>query len=209
MFETEIYLCSDCSYRAKGPKKHSPKEDKYYCEWCGSEISGTINVVEEQENPGELQWEKDRDALKGFLEESKTFKHISEFNQTIDFTVGNRDLWPRSSNDEHLNTICGSSIEFDPYPIEDTTVKSLRLHLPPTKESLKSEIDNTIIECEAISKYYGTGALGGIPAPEGVIMPHITSEEISFNSVIKQLKNIENLYKYTYQDGEEILKQKP
>jgi len=208
MFETEVYLCSDCSYRAKGPEKLSPKEDKYYCEWCGDEIGGSINIVEEQENPGELQWEKDRDVLKDFLEESKTFKHISEFNQTVDFTVGSRDLWP-SNKDEHLNTICGSSIEFDPYPIEDTTVKSVRLHLPPTKESLKSEIDSAIIDCEAISKYYGTGALGGIPAPEGVIMPHITSEEISFNTVVKQLKRIETLYKYTYQGGDEILKQKP
>ena len=208
MFETEVYLCSDCSYRAKGPEKLSPKEHKYYCEWCGVEISGSINIVEEQENPGKLQWEKDKHALKFFLGESKTFKHISEFNQTVDFTVGNRDLWPTNKN-EHLNTICGSSIEFDPYPIEDTTVKSVRIHLPPTKESLKPEIDNTIIECEAISKYYGTGALGGIPAPEGVIMPHITSEEISFNMIVKQLKRIEALCKYTYQDGDEILKQKP
>lgn len=163
----------------------------------------------------EEAWEEyERVKLEDFLEEKDGLKNISTSEKWADFYLGGMDVYPDSFNDDHLNVIGRSSVAFHQHAVqprhEKKFVTEVNIHLPATREEKRDEIKNSLNLPEGMGIHFGTGTLGGMPAPEGVITPHIYStEDITFKKVREAIEETIGVYEKVYNGGEEAIKQQP
>ena len=208
-FDNPMSLCSDCSFRATGTELMTPIDEPAECEWCGDEVTGSVNIVEWQEDPGLLSWQKDRDELASWLKKKRVTTDVRKRDRTIDFTIGELDDWPSYVDDE-LNAIRSSSIAVGFLVQNELSFREAKVHLPPAPDQLQDEIDNQIDLPDGVNIFHGSGALGGIPAPDGVITPHIvTTDPIGLETVKNVVGQALSVYKDVYNDGELAIQTKP
>lgn len=127
-----------------------------------------------------------------------------------DFTIGDRqEDYPPVEND--LRVISRSSISNTTSTLDDLEnsrfVNKARLHLPAAPEELQEEIDS-ILSLDSFDQfivYYGSGRLGGMDAPDGVITPHIvlgSNSSCSFSLLKLVISRCVEVYENVYGDGD-------
>lgn len=237
-FHTEIPVCKDCHYKhITGVIARRNINEKTECKWCGETLSDRAWFVEEQDDPGLTNWQIKRDELVDYIHGKNTLNNIRTYSKSIDFTVGDIDVWPERTNEKQLNVVRPSSItlqrttgetEIKEAVEEDVISKAtaeklkqkdeslfdeIKIHLPPTEESRKKSLVEVLELPNGIGVFFGSTGLGGMPAPEGVITPHIIDEDntskIDVDSMKTLIDSIITAYSDVYNDGENVLLSKP
>lgn len=158
-----------------------------------------------------------------FLEWLESKEHLSDVrarrnshNDTIravDFLIGTFDVWPEYMNDDHLNAIGPSSVSTSsavPDIEQERFLDEAKIHLPPTYENLEDDVRRIIDLPDYFGMYLGTGALGGLPAPNGVITPHIVAtRSVEFSEVQEVVEKCLDVYREVYDGGEKAIQEKP
>lgn len=147
--------------------------------------------------------------------------HIREHNDTVDFTIGHPDLWPRYHKDDEIRAIKGSSVRFGSLlPEERGTVKATtgisaqtgqNIHFPPARAELWEELEEEENFPDKFALVNGTFELGGLTSPpEGVCTPHlIVTEDAEVDEIIDAIDEIFRLYEEVYDGGEKAIKKQP
>lgn len=162
--------------------------------------------------------------LRDWLEqhENTTNTHLVN-DDTLDFTIGdNLEDWPRYGDDGTIRCISGSSISVAYGPAWSDGFEKGRfvddgaIHLPPTDEFRKDDIEDRIDLSERFFMHFGTtndlAGFGGInPAPEGIITPHIhVVEDATFAETSDVIEQALAVYESSvYEEGENVLLEKP
>lgn len=143
---------------------------------------------------------------------------IRTHNGTVDFTIGDPDLWPRYGRDGHLRIIRSSSISFDSIlPEEDGMAvqgnpqTGSNIHLPPAAADLWDELEAASEFAEKFKLVNGSFRLGGLlPPPDGVTTPHlILVENATVAEVTDALDEAFRLYEEVYAAGDRVIQRKP
>lgn len=207
-YENPIPLCSDCSNRASGSATRRSVDEDYTCEWCGDDV-GYPWFVEDQEDPGLRDWQKDRDSLHDWLEDHENTDDVRARDRVVDFTIGDmHDDWP--GLDDDLNAIRSSSVSVGFVLTEEERFSEVKIHLPPARESLREEVHGALDLGEKFGVHYGSGRFGGTPAPDGVITPHIIGVEDATSSEVKEVaEQALEVYEEVYDEGEKAITSKP
>jgi len=158
--------------------------------------------------------ERDKRDFLQFREQQSTITNVSSRDRSIDFRIGERDVWPDYLNDDHLNAIGRSSISTWQSGVtsrhEHLFVTEIKIHLPPARETLRGEIDDSLSLPDGFGVHYGTGALGGMPAPDGVITPHIVdTEDVTFEATKQVVEESIEVYENAYDHGRKAIKEQP
>lgn len=158
-----------------------------------------------------------REQLREYLEEEEdviTGTNIAD--RFTDFYVGDVLVYPERFDDDHMNVVGRSSLAFRTAYLdkrdERKFVSEMNVHLPPAREHLKAEINDVleVEDFEDVVVYWGSGALGGIPAPDGVITPHVVhTDNLTIPTVIQVLERVVEAYKTVYDNGEKAIKRHP
>lgn len=130
--------------------------------------------------------------------------------RTIDFYIGGVDEYANSE----VKTVGTSSIAASQgveKAEEGLHVGDIKIHFPPAKEELEEDIRRILELREEFSMHTGTTALGGVtPAPNGVITPHIyTNESIEIKPIKELLEKCHKVYVKVYDKGERTLMEIP
>jgi hypothetical protein len=180
-----------------------------------SEISG--NFVEGTSREEKLNhyheeaWEEWLTQRFGcWLESNDTLDYVSVRKNNADFFIGDKDEYPDTFNDDHLKMISRSSVGYGHvFSVSDrgekNFVNEINLHLPAAPEEIKSDIDERLglDSFEEVAVYYGSGALGGMPAPEGLVTPHVVNtENIDFGLTKFLINRCINTYIEVYNEGQ-------
>lgn len=151
-----------------------------------------------------------------FLESKDAVQNLSVRDYTADFYLGGIDVYPDSFNDDHLNAIGRSSIAFRQHGVQATHerlfVTEINVHLPPAPERMRKEINKELAmhEVENTAVYWGTGALGGMPAPEGVVTPHIVhTDDVTFSVAQEVVERAVEVFDDVYWGGTHAIKKQP
>lgn len=158
--------------------------------------------------------ERDRRDFVAWLESRDHVENVSAREYNADFYIGGLDAHPDAFDDDHLNAIGRSSLSMRQHAVqashEGLFVTSMNVHLPPTPEELKDDIDATLDLPDGTGVYYGTGALGGMPAPDGVVTPHIADvEDVTFETAREAIEQAIEAYVEVYDEGEHAIKEQP
>lgn len=136
---------------------------------------------------------------------------------TVDFTIGDPDLWPGYSGDG-INAVRSSSVSFGglrPHANGKAQKHMPRtgggIHLPPTHEERYDDIEAGFEMPDGIVIVNGTFQLGSLlPPPDGVATPHIIiTEEVDVEVVIDVLVQALDVYDEMYEGGEHAIKEVP
>lgn len=151
-----------------------------------------------------------------FLESEEAVQNLSVRDYTTDFYLGGIDIYPDSFNDDHLNVIGRSSVAFRQSGVQATHerlfVTEVNVHLPPAPECMRKEINEELAMhgIENIDVYWGTGALGEMPAPEGVVTPHIVhTDDVTFSVAQEVVQRAVEVFDGVYCSGEHAIKEQP
>jgi len=160
--------------------------------------------------------EYDKAAFHETLHETDDVTGISELSGLVDFYIGSRDVYPERFEDDHLDVTGRSSVSWSltgglQAQNERRFVGEVNIHLPPTHEKRRDDIDSHLDLPANLDVYYGTGALGGMPAPDGVITPHIHDEGdyVTYETVETAIEQAIDVYKTVYESGKHAIKQQP
>ena len=235
-YDSPITICDDCKHKPDGQSGVCPIDDgPRECEWCGEEVTSPVNIVEEQPDPGPTKWQQDRSELVDYLQEADEITNIRTYSKSVDFTVGEMGEWPDRRNDEHLDVVRPSSVSLQEIhtdaeiesAVEDgmmsretaekvkqkSVFEEMKIHLPPGPEEHRGNINETLELPDGVGVHFATGALGGMPAPDGVVTPHIVEKRGSNGVDIDEMKTlidgIITVYNDIYNNRENIIQQKP
>lgn len=143
---------------------------------------------------------------------------VREHNGTVDFTIGDPELWPRYSNDDHIRAISSSSVDFDSLIPGEKGVASQsnpqmgqNIHLPPSTADLWDELESEAEFSEKFALVNGTFQLGSLlPPPDGVCTPHLMLvDDAEVEEVIEAVDEAFRLYETVYENGERVIKENP
>lgn len=162
----------------------------------------------------DVRKEEDREQFIEQLEEMDHIESVRPYGSGIDFRIGAFEIWPDSFDDDQLRVISSSSIATMTAAVSDYKefkfVSEANIHLPPAPEELKPDIKDALDVGENLHVYFGTGALGGIPAPDGVITPHIrSSDSVTYDTVMDAVFQAQTAYITIYDGGENAITEKP
>lgn len=204
-FEDPITVCGDCVWGAKGTVRTTHVDGEETCEWCGETLDGQVKIVENQEDPGRVDWQIIRDGLIEWLEDREYICDIRVRKRTVDFTIGRMEDWPRYTEDDHVNAIRSSSVSMS-LIVEDGMFSEAKIHLPPAPEGLKDDIEASLDLPDGFGVHYGTGALGGIPAPDGIVTPHVLlADEVDADGIREAVSEVLQVYVDVYDEGEKVI----
>lgn len=162
-------------------------------------------------------WEEHLKArFEKFLIENQALDNVSVRDRHADFYIGGIDVYPDRFNDDHMNVIGRSSVAFHQHGVQATAerrfVTEVNVHLPPAPEGLKQRI-KTVLDTnsiDGIGVYWGSGALGGMPAPDGTVTPHIVhTEDVTFETCREAIERAVRAYEHVYENGAHALKRQP
>lgn len=158
--------------------------------------------------------ERRREQLIDWLENQPHVENVRRASHCIDFKIGGYDIWPRYSNDDHLNAINSSSIANNHFGVETVEnnefVTEVKIHLPPAREELQDDIDAVFDLPDGVAVFHGTTALGGMPAPDGVVTPHVLhTEEVTYDTAQTAIGQALDVFERVYDGGAEAIKEKP
>lgn len=162
--------------------------------------------------------EKSVNRLVEHLEGIDEAHDIRSRKGTVDFTIGDPDLWPAYSDDEELNAIRSSSVDFDALLPEERGLASQgnpqmgqNIHLPPAEASLWGELESEADFPDKFKLVNGTFELGSLtPPPDGVCTPHlIIVEDAEVSEVIEAVDEVFRLYETVYENGAKVVKTAP
>lgn len=151
--------------------------------------------------------------------EGKEHAHdVRNHKYTVDFTIGNPELWPSSMRDGEIRAIRSSSVSFggmQPYrngkAVQGNPQTGSNIHLPPARAELWDELESEAGFSDKFALVNGTFELGGLlPPPDGICTPHlIIVEDASVDEVIDALDEAFGLYEAVYDSGSLVIKEKP
>lgn len=157
--------------------------------------------------------ERDRCDFVAALEANEHVHDVSERRKAVDFYVGDPRVYPDHFDDDHLNVVGRSSVSthrLGAIPEGNRFVAELKVHLPPAPEELREPIDDALDLPDGTAVHYGTGALGGMPAPEGVVTPHVLhTENLPFGAAGAVVATVTDAYETVYDAGERAIKTQP
>lgn len=168
--------------------------------------------------PGERRMNQAVERLMEHLECIEEATHIREHKGTVDFTVGDSELWPSYANDSELNVISSSSISFDAlldkekgFASQSNPQMGQNIHLPPAEEELWDELQAEADFSDKFKMVNGTFQLGSLmPPPTGICSPHILIvEDAGIDEVIEMVDEVFKLYREVYDSGEKVVKEQP
>lgn len=167
---------------------------------------------------GETPAERSVNELVAHLEGKAEAHDIRSRKYTVDFTIGDPNLWPRYGADDELNAIRSSSVSFggltphnDGKAVQGNPQTGSNIHLPPGLESLWGELEEEADFGEKFSLVNGTFKLGGLlPPPDGVCTPHIIiTGEAEIDEVKNAIDEAFRLYETVYAGGKRVVKTQP
>lgn len=185
------------------------------------ELENGVDFTELPEEEAEAHYdeldgirEEQAETFVEWLENVEYVDGVRSRNRGIDFTVGSIEIWPDSFDDDHLNSIRSSSVSMHNFTVEGMNggqfINEAVIHLPPAREELEEDIESELDLGDRFAIHYGTRALGGMPAPNGVVTPHIqTTDAVRFDELQDVVKQVLNVYVEVYQEGAEAIKQQP
>lgn len=171
-----------------------------------------------EKTPPEKRLEAAVETFTDHLDGIEEAHHVREHRGTVDFTIGDPDLWPEYSNDDHLRVIHSSAVDFDSLHPDEKGMASQanpqmgqNIHLPPAREEVWDEIESEADFSEKFKLVDGTFALGGLmPSPDGVCTPHLlVVEDAEVGEVIEAVDEAFRLYETVYDGGEKVVKTNP
>lgn len=160
--------------------------------------------VEKSETKDFLMWLDDKELITMVHDNLKDDGRANN----IDFVIG--DEWPDPFDDDHITSLRRSALSFMFASIEDyyheRFITEAVIHLPPAPDEL--EIEPELPDCFDI--HFGTRALGGMSAPEGVLTPHVQStRSVTFDEVKEATEEVLEVYRDVYDEGEKVIKEQP
>lgn len=173
------------------------------------------DITKEQYQKLSKKREQQIEEVVEWLEDRDNVKFDSLRRGTVDFTIGDiLDDWPDHFDDDHLNAIHRSSVEIASSSREqlkqELFVTSMAMHLPPTHERYKSDIRDKLDLDEQLAVHFGSRALGGMPAPDGVITPHVhVLDATTVESAHDAMKAAVDIFEDVYDEGSEVIKEQP
>lgn len=158
--------------------------------------------------------ERDERDFKAWLKGQDFITNPSFRDRGTDFCIGDRNVYPTTIRDDELNVIARSSIAMWQSGVsslhDGLFVTEVKVHLPPAREELRDEIDAALDLPESTGVFYGTGALGGMPAPEGVVTPHIFhKEDMTYDTAREAIQQAIDAYVEVYDEGKKAIKKQP
>lgn len=152
-------------------------------------------------------------ALEEYLEAHEHVTNVRGRERNLDFRIG-VGVWPRALRDDHLNTIASSSISLYNFSVseqkEGRFVDDVVIHLPPAREELQADVEDGFELDDPFVIHFGTRALGGVPAPDGVITPHVQiTESVTLREVRTVVEQALEVYETVYETGERAIKRQP
>lgn len=162
--------------------------------------------------------------IRDWLESHDSTTQVRLVNDdALDFTVGHfTDHWPRYSDNETINTIRGSSIKTAYGPAwsdgfeEGRYVDEGTIHLPPTNEFRKQNIEHRIDISDRFFMHFGTtnelAGFGGVNEhPDGIITPHIhVVDDVTFEELRDVIQQCLDVFESSvYDGGNNVIKQVP
>lgn len=171
-----------------------PSERKHY----------RLNAREERDRRDFVEWLEDREHI----------TDVRTRRQAIDFRVGDVDDYPDPFDDDHLNAISGSAVSTHVWGVDKRwngiRVNELKVHLPAAPEHLRDDVDDALDLPDGTGVHYGTGALGGMPAPDGVITPHVLhTESLTFDTARAAVDVVADVYADVYDAGDRAIQEVP
>lgn len=169
---------------------------------------------DDRERPGEQAAEEILD----YLDEQPHAYLTRTHRATVDFTIGDPDLWPDYHRDDDIRVIRSSSVSFRALiPSEAGVAKpkdpqlGSNIHFPPAEEDLWEELEEESEFSDKFALVNGSFELGGLlPPPDGICTPHlIVVEEAEISDVKDALDEAFRLYEEVYDEGSRVIKQKP
>ena len=175
---------------------------------------------DEEKALAEEMREKEQQAYDKFVEWLESKEHVggvSENRYTIDFPIGDiLEDWPSNMNDGEIRAVHNSSVSKSSSAVRDLMegnfFSEAVIHLPPAEESLKQDIVDAMAleDDDDFGIHFGSRALGGISAPDGVITPHIhMTEPAGLTPVQLTTSKAISTFEDVYQCGALALKKKP
>lgn len=162
-------------------------------------------------------WEEHlKRQFKHWVEGHDTLQNESVRDRHADFYIGGMDVYPDRFNDDHMNVIGRSSVAFHQHGVQASAerrfVTEVNVHLPPAPEGLKNRIALffDVDSIENIAVYWGSGALGGMPAPDGTVTPHVVhTDAVTFDTCRTAIERAVRAYHRAYESGAHALKERP
>lgn len=170
------------------------------------------------ENDQKREWEKSVEELTNYLNDQSEAYNIRTHKGTVDFTIGDPELWPSYFNEDELNIIQSSSVSFNTWGVESegkavqgNPQTGSNIHLPPATTELWKTLQKESSFPDKFSMVNGTFALGGLlPPPDGVCTPHImVIDNADVDEVIDAIEEALRLYHSVYDLGGRIIKEQP
>lgn len=171
-----------------------------------------VSDTKEQAKALDEREEEHRTEFVEFLESCEHIENISGLDRNIDFLIGEKEVWPNHLREnDQIRTITRSSIALWQSGVkalhEARFVTDVKLHLPPAPESLRDEIDAAFDLPEGFYVHHGSTALGGLPAPEGYVTPHVLVEgDHTFLATEIAVRQAVDVYVDVYDGGEKAIK---
>lgn len=159
--------------------------------------------------------ERDRRDFVAWLEAHEHVTDVRPRHHAIDFHVGDQlDDYPDHFDDDHLNVISGSAVATRVWGVDKRwagiRVNELKVHLPAAPEHLRDAVDDALDLPDGTAVHYGTGALGGMPAPDGVITPHVLhTEALPYDTARAAVDTCADVYADVYDAGARAIKEVP
>lgn len=158
--------------------------------------------------------EMQRREFEEWLEKQPYLTDIRSRKRSIDFKIGGYDVWPKYSEDNHLNAINSSSVAPNHFGVEtiesEKYVSEVKIHLPPAPEELQDDIDAIFDLPDNLCVFHGTTALGGLPAPDGVVTPHVLhTDNVTFDAAQTAVEQALEAYEDVYNGGEKAIQEQP
>lgn len=154
------------------------------------------------------------ELLVEYLNDQPEAYNVRSHMQTVDFTIGDPDLWPSYFNEDELNVIQSSSVSFDTWndgkAVQGNPQTGSNIHLPPSTDTLWKTLQTESCFPDNFSMVNGTFALGGLlPPPDGVCTPHIMIiNDADIDEVIDAVEEAFRLYDVVYDGGSNIIKER-
>lgn len=172
---------------------------------------------EEKEKAKEMREKREQlfDKLVEWLESQDNVHSIRDGNYSIDFTIGDViNDWPSNLKDDEIKAIHRSSLSKQSSAIRPTIrgefIKDIAIHLPPAEEKLKEDIVAELDLGDEFMIHFGSRALGGIAAPDGVLTPHIHLEEATGVTPVQlAVSKALTVYENVYEGGDLAIKKLP
>lgn len=147
-----------------------------------------------------------------WLENQEHIGNVSDRMMALDFTIGSRfEDWPSSLDDDELSVIANSSVQKTRSNVRQIMdhkfFKQPVVHLPPIQEEQADEIEEMMNVEEPFFLHFGSRALGGIPAPDGVITPHVQSNDpVTLNMLKLVVSQALDVWIEVYECGDNVVK---